>query len=217
MTNREREAAAIKLLKEAGIPSPDERMRQYPHELSGGMRQRVLIAMALACKPQLLIADEPTTALDVTIQAQILALIRGLQESHNMTVVLITHDMGVVATLCKRAAVMYAGLILEIANIEELFESPLHPYTKALLRSIPSLNDTAGDTAAGKRLLTISGQPPSMANVPSGCPFAPRCQHAVAKCSQSLPEIREVSTGHSVRCPLPWGAYPFGVGNGGGF
>ncbi|MDR3148314.1 MAG: ABC transporter ATP-binding protein [Treponema sp.] len=188
---------ALSLLRRVGIPSAETRMRQYPHELSGGMRQRVLIAMALACKPKLLIADEPTTGLDVTIQAQILALIRTLQQKDGMAVVLITHDLGVVATLCHRVAVMYGGLILETASVDELFAGPLHPYTRALLRSVPAIHQ--GRERQG-RLAVIEGQPPSVLHMPPGCPFAPRCALAGPECEEALPPMEDYGGGHSARC-----------------
>ncbi|MDR2178456.1 MAG: ABC transporter ATP-binding protein [Treponema sp.] len=188
---------ALGLLRRVGIPSPETRMRQYPHELSGGMRQRVLIAMALACRPKLLIADEPTTGLDVTIQAQILALIRDLQQKDGMAVVLITHDLGVVASLCHRAAVMYGGLILETAPVDRIFDRPLHPYTRALLRSVPAIHQ--GRKRQG-RLAAIEGQPPSVLSLPPGCPFAPRCGVALPRCGEALPGMEEIEPGHHARC-----------------
>jgi oligopeptide/dipeptide ABC transporter ATP-binding protein len=194
-TKARQEAAT--LLHLVGIPSAETRLRQYPHELSGGMRQRVLIAMALACRPRLLIADEPTTGLDVTIQAQILALIRSLQQSNGMAVALITHDLGVVASLCHRVAVMYGGLIMETGPIDALFYQPLHPYTQALLRSVPAIH--RGRERQG-RLAVIEGQPPSMLNLPSGCPFAPRCVQARPDCDASVPPAVEYRPGHSARC-----------------
>jgi oligopeptide/dipeptide ABC transporter ATP-binding protein len=187
-----KEAAA--LLERVGIPASSEPLGRYPHELSGGMRQRVLIAMALACRPKLLIADEPTTALDVTIQAQILALIRALQEKDRMTVVLITHDLGVVASLCHRVAVMYAGLLMEVGPVDEIFARPLHPYTQALLRSIPGIHR---DRDKQSRLLAIEGQPPSMLRPPPGCPFAPRCARAVPECANALPPMHAYPSGHT--------------------
>jgi oligopeptide/dipeptide ABC transporter ATP-binding protein len=188
---------ALTLLQRVGIPSAETRMRQYPHELSGGMRQRVLIAMALACKPKLLIADEPTTGLDLTIQAQILALIRTLQQKDGMAVVLITHDLGVVASLCHRVAVMYSGLILETGPVDEIFAHPLHPYTQALLRSVPAIHQ--GRERQG-RLVTIEGQPPSVLHIPSGCPFAPRCSLSAPGCEEALPSMKEYGSGQSARC-----------------
>jgi oligopeptide transport system ATP-binding protein len=188
---------ALGLLRRVGIPSPETRMRQYPHELSGGMRQRVLIAMALACRPKLLIADEPTTGLDVTIQAQILKLIRDLQQTDGMAVVLITHDLGVVASLCHRVAVMYGGLILETAPVDRIFDRPLHPYTRALLRSVPAIHQ--GRERQG-RLTAIEGQPPSVLSLPPGCPFAPRCGLALPRCGEALPGMEELEPGHHARC-----------------
>jgi oligopeptide/dipeptide ABC transporter ATP-binding protein len=193
-------AETLELLRLVGIPSPRERMRQYPHELSGGLRQRVLIAMALACQPKLLIADEPTTALDTTIQAQILDLIKSLQQRIEMSVVLITHDFGVVANLCHRVAVMYGGMMMELGTVDDLFERPLHPYTRALLRSIPSIDET--DDHHTRRLTPIQGQPPSIWELPPGCPFAARCADARAACLSRVPDIRESLPGHFVRCAL---------------
>jgi oligopeptide/dipeptide ABC transporter ATP-binding protein len=186
---------ALSLLKRVGITEPESYLKRYPHELSGGMRQRVLIAMALACKPKLLIADEPTTALDVTIQAQILALIKELQAETGMAVALITHDLGVVAGLCRRVVVMYAGMILEDAPVDELFAAPLHPYTRALLNAAPSL-----DEARGRRLESIPGFPPSFENPPSGCPFAPRCSLAQKACTEKLPPLEGEE--HKTRCQM---------------
>ncbi|MDR3146617.1 MAG: ABC transporter ATP-binding protein [Treponema sp.] len=187
----------LTLLRRVGIPSAETRMRQYPHELSGGMRQRVLIAMALACKPKLLIADEPTTGLDVTIQAQILALIRTLQRKDGMAVVLITHDLGVVATLCHRVAVMYGGCILETGPVEDIFARPLHPYTRALLRSVPALHQ--GREPPG-RLTAIEGQPPSVLHIPPGCPFAPRCDSTGPGCGESPPPVKTYGHDRNARC-----------------
>jgi oligopeptide/dipeptide ABC transporter ATP-binding protein len=188
---------AVSLLRRVGIRDPEERAGQYPHELSGGMRQRVLIAMALACRPKLLIADEPTTALDVTIQAQILQLIRSLQENEGMTVALITHDMGVVAGICHRVAVMYAGLIMEEGPVDDMFSRPLHPYTIALLGSVPVIHQNRDSQ---KRLHAIPGQPPSIRENLPGCPFAPRCPSAERECIQALPEMKSFAGEHKVRC-----------------
>ena len=174
---------SIEMLDKVGIPDPQSRLKQYPHEFSGGMRQRVLIAMALACNPKMLIADEPTTALDVTIQAQILDLLQELEEQYHTSIVLITHDMGVVATVCQRVAIMYGGLIMETGTSDEIFYDPKHPYTKALLRAIPST-----ELKEGERLQAIEGLPPSLVNPPAGCPFAERCEYASERCAQQLPE-----------------------------
>jgi oligopeptide transport system ATP-binding protein len=198
LPKRQARAAAVALLRRVGIASPEEWMRQYPHELSGGMRQRVMIAMALACRPRLLIADEPTTALDVTIQAQILDLLRDLQRKDGMAVVLATHDLGVVASLCHRVAVMYGGLIMEIGGTEEIFDAPLHPYTQALLASVPSIDAARGQRT---RLAPIGGQPPSPHHMPPGCPFALRCAFAEPGCSRVVPALDIHAPGHSVRCP----------------
>ena len=188
---------SIEMLDKVGIPDPQSRLKQYPHEFSGGMRQRVLIAMALACNPKMLIADEPTTALDVTIQAQILDLLQELEEQYHTSIVLITHDMGVVATVCQRVAIMYGGLIMETGTSDEIFYDPKHPYTKALLRAIPSTELKEGD-----RLQAIEGLPPSLVNPPAGCPFAERCEYASERCAQQLPEYYEFSGTHRAMCHL---------------
>ena len=182
------------LIEHVGISSPAERLDQYPHELSGGMRQRIMIAIALACRPQLLIADEPTTALDVTIQAQILALLRELQRELKMAVILITHDLGVIAQVVDRVIVMYAGRIVEEAPVSALFARPSHPYTKMLLESIPSLDREQ------ERLSTIPGMVPSLSALPAGCRFHPRCPIARAPCSQRAPASFTVGPGHSAAC-----------------
>ena len=188
---------SIEMLDKVGIPDPQSRLKQYPHEFSGGMRQRVLIAMALACNPKMLIADEPTTALDVTIQAQILDLLQELEEQYHTSIVLITHDMGVVATVCQRVAIMYGGLIMETGTSDEIFYDPKHPYTKALLRAIPST-----ELKEGERLQAIEGLPPSLVNPPAGCPFAARCEYASERCAQQLPEYYEFSGTHRAMCHL---------------
>ena len=179
MSKAQARERAIEMLRMVGIPSPEKRIDNYPHEFSGGMRQRAMIAMALACKPKLLIADEPTTALDVTIQAQILNLIKELNQKLDMTTILITHDLGVVATLCNRIAVMYGGLIMEEGSAEEIFYNPTHPYTMGLLDSIPSVN--GGNS---ERLKPIPGTPPNLINPPKGCPFSTRCAHCMNICKE---------------------------------
>ncbi|CAD2079566.1 peptide ABC transporter ATP-binding protein [Jeotgalicoccus coquinae] len=184
---------AIEMLELVGIPSPEKRVDQYPFELSGGMRQRVMIAMALACKPELLIADEPTTALDVTIQAQILELIKELQEEIGMSVVMITHDLGVVAETCDYVAVMYAGKVVEYADVYTLFENPKHPYTVGLLNSLPRHDKTQDE------LIPIKGNVPAPNEMPTGCRFAPRCPFASDICN-TLPELEDLGNGNEVRC-----------------
>jgi peptide/nickel transport system ATP-binding protein len=185
---------ATELLVEVGIPDAGRRVRDYPHQLSGGMRQRVMIAMAIACDPLLLLADEPTTALDVTIQAEILALLRSLRDRYGMAVLLITHDLGVVAEQADRVAIMYAGRIVEYATVDELFSRPLHPYTQALLRSMPVLG-TRRD-----RLETIPGQVPSLTRLPSGCAFRDRCPLRIDECAAAVPPLEEHPPGHLVAC-----------------
>jgi len=192
---KEAKKIAIEVLKNVGIPMPEKRINQYPHEFSGGMRQRVLIAMALACNPKLLIADEPTTALDVTIQAQILELLKSLKIENNMSIILITHDLGVVASLCNRIEVMYGGLIMEEGLVEEIFYEPKHPYTKALLNSIPKVE---GDEKI--RLEPIKGSAPSLIDPPKGCPFAERCEFANSKCFNEMPENITFSNTHKAMC-----------------
>jgi peptide/nickel transport system ATP-binding protein len=189
---------AAEMLRLVHIPNPQRRVRDYPHQFSGGMRQRVMIAMALACRPKLLIADEPTTALDVTIQAQILELIAELKERFGMAVMLITHAMGVVAETAQRVVVMYAGKVVEEAPVKELFARPRHPYTQGLLRSIPRI-----DRAARKaRLNAIAGVVPSLLQPPPGCRFAPRCGFSMPACTGAVPRLREVAPGHKVACVL---------------
>ena len=186
---------ALEMLRLVGIPAPEKRLDQYPHELSGGMRQRVMIAIALACRPHLLIADEPTTALDVTIQAQIMELIVRLNEQLNMGVMLITHDLAVVAQTCSRVIVMYLGQIVEEADVLTLFDHPCHPYTEGLMRSIPRME---GDRT--KPLYMIPGTVPLLSQIPTGCRFAPRCAYATERCRQETPQLTPVSGKQSVRC-----------------
>ena len=199
---------AVALLKMVGVPDPERRAEAYPHELSGGMAQRVMIAMALACIPELLIADEPTTALDVTIQAQILDLMRDLRREMGTSVILITHDLGVVAEMAERVAVMYAGEIVEQTDVNTLFDEPLHPYTQGLIGSIPVLGEIK------ERLDVIPGSVPNLVNLPPGCRFAPRCQarfkYACAICAEIKPELVEVKQGHFVRCWLYRNAEEYG-------
>jgi oligopeptide/dipeptide ABC transporter ATP-binding protein len=193
-------AAAIESMKEVSIPSPERRANDYPHQLSGGMRQRVMIAMALACDPELLIADEPTTALDVTIQAQILELLDGLRRTRKLAVLLITHDLGVVAETADRVCVMYTGRIVEESPVEELFEKPKHPYTQGLLRSVPKL--TARDIEKAVRLQTIEGVVPSPTNLPPGCHFAPRCEFRMDRCTKGEIPLYDLENDVRVRCVL---------------
>jgi oligopeptide/dipeptide ABC transporter ATP-binding protein len=191
-------AEAIELLGHVGIPDPPRRFLSYPHELSGGMRQRVMIAMAMAAKPRMLIADEPTTALDVTTQAQILQLLLRLRREHAMAVVLVSHDFGVIAQVCDRVAVMYGGHIVETAPVETIYNRPEHPYTKALLESVPAL-ESAGRRA---RRQAIPGQPPELSEQLEGCVFAPRCSFARDSCRDVSMDLREVATGHATACPV---------------
>ncbi|MCT4663541.1 MAG: ABC transporter ATP-binding protein [Tissierellales bacterium] len=185
----------IKMLEAVGIPSPEERVKQYPHELSGGMRQRIMIAIALVCEPKLLIADEPTTALDVTIQAQILDLMIRLKEEFNTSILLITHDLGVVAEVADRVVVMYCGRVVETATVEELFEKPLHPYTFGLIESIPKIDEEVD------RLFMIDGNVPNPLNMPAGCPFKSRCSRKIKKCDLEVPNMKNIN-GRNVRCHL---------------
>ena len=204
MHRKEAEAKAAEALDRVGIPSAKARLNDYPHQFSGGMRQRAMIAMALACKPKLLIADEPTTALDVTIQAQILDLLRELVTEEDAALILITHDLGVVAGMCERVNVMYGGMFMETGSAEQLFGSPRHPYTLGLLQSVPRLD--AGNRA---RLHPIEGAPPNMLRAPSACPFQPRCRFEVDESRKSVPQLLEVERGHMVACfnPVPVDAW----------
>lgn len=196
ITKKAAKDKAVELLRLVGIPAPERRISDYPHQLSGGMRQRVMIAIALACEPKLLIADEPTTALDVTIQAQILDLIAGLNEQLGMSVMLITHDLGVVAEMCSRVVVMYLGQVVETADVQTLFRRPLHPYTIGLMHSIPQID---GDRS--KDLHAIEGSVPTLYNIPAGCRFAPRCERADEKCRKQMPELVQFGESDTlVRC-----------------
>lgn len=197
LSKAQREERVIDLFRMVRIPEPETRLKSFPHEFSGGMRQRVMIAMALACKPDLLIADEPTTALDVSIQDQILKLMRSIQKEMGMSIMFITHDLGVVAELCSRVLVMYGGLIMEEANIYDVFENPLHPYTMGLIASIPDINQDKS-----KKLQPIIGSPPDMIHPPEGCPFAPRCPYACRICLHQLPPVFSAGEGHKSRCWL---------------
>ncbi|MEK5520392.1 ABC transporter ATP-binding protein [Heyndrickxia sp. FSL W8-0423] len=187
---------AIKMLELVGIPRAREIMKEYPHQLSGGMRQRVMIAMAMSCNPKLLIADEPTTALDVTIQAQILDLMRKLREESDSSILLITHDLGVVAEMCDRVVIMYAGKVVEESDVNTIFENPKHPYTRGLLGSIPKLGMKID------RLQSIAGNVPAPEEMPKGCKFAPRCPFAMDKCREKEPQLRKVNENHTTRCWL---------------
>jgi oligopeptide/dipeptide ABC transporter ATP-binding protein len=194
LTKEQKYEKAINLLRLVGIPSPEQRMEDYPHQFSGGMRQRTMIAIALASEPHLLLADEPTTALDVTIQDQIIKLLSNLKQELNMSMILVTHDLGAAAQMCDRIAVMYAGHIMENADAVTLFGRPRHPYTLGLLGSI------AVNVEKGAKLVPIKGAPPDLSNMPAGCPFAPRCRYCEDICLKQLPELREIEPGHFSRC-----------------
>lgn len=196
LKKKEAKRYAIEMLEKVGIPRPHEIVNDYPHQLSGGMRQRVMIAMAMACNPELIIADEPTTALDVTIQAQILDLMRKLNKQFNTSIMFITHDLGVVAEICERVIVMYAGKIIEEGDVRSIFHNPKHPYTKGLLASIPKFDEKSA------RLYSIPGNVPTPDSMPKGCRFAPRCEFAFDKCHMEIPEITKVGEGHYARCFL---------------
>ena len=195
MTQAEAERRAVELLEQVGIPDPARRLGDYPHQFSGGMRQRVMIAMALSCTPSLLIADEPTTALDVTIQAQIVELVAQLRAALHMAIIWITHDLGVVAGMADRVLVMYAGYIVEEADVQDLYDSPSHPYTLALLAALPRV-----DRRRDQRLKSIPGTPPNLLVEPHGCPFAPRCEFVIEKCRHENPTLIEVDKNHSSAC-----------------
>jgi oligopeptide/dipeptide ABC transporter ATP-binding protein len=186
----------IEMLTRVKIPSPEIRAKEYPHQMSGGMRQRIVGAMMLSCQPQLLIADEPTTALDVTIQAQFLKLFKDIQQQSNLSMIVVTHDFGIVAKVCDRVVVMYAGKVVENAPIRELFNHPRHPYTVALMESLPKMDRTE------KRLYSIDGQPPDLRNIPPGCSFLPRCSRGMEVCREQVPESREIGEGHTISCWL---------------
>ncbi len=193
---KEAQKRAIELLRLCGIPDPEQRFREYPHQMSGGMRQRIMIAMALACNPELLIADEPTTALDVTIQAQILELMKDIKEKRSMSVMMITHDLGIVADFCDRVLIFYTGQIVESAPVKELFDNPLHPYSQGLIRAIPKLNQDVD------RLEAIEGMVPDADQMPKGCHFHPRCPHATERCRNEAPPLIKLNETRSVRCFL---------------
>ncbi|MEC0183091.1 ABC transporter ATP-binding protein [Paenibacillus peoriae] len=201
VSKQKAKAMAVEMLTKVGIPRPEKVAVSYPHELSGGMRQRVMIAMAMICNPKLLIADEPTTALDVTIQAQILDLMRELQRSEGTSILMITHDLGVVAEMCDRVVIMYAGQVVEETDVKTLFKDPKHPYTQSLLASLPQLNSDQ------ERLASIPGQVPNPLDMPKGCRFAPRCQFAKEICLAEAPELVEVEPGHKSRCLLQQEGY----------
>jgi oligopeptide/dipeptide ABC transporter ATP-binding protein len=200
MDKKAANARAAELLDQVGIPSAKMRLKDYPHQFSGGMRQRAMIAMALACEPKLLIADEPTTALDVTIQAQILAVLKTLVREHRTALVMITHDLGVVAGMCERVNVMYGGTFVETGSAEAIFGTPRHPYTLGLLQSVPRL-----DAARKERLTPIEGAPRDMLTAPQECPFAPRCRYEVEQSRREVPPLVEIEPGHFVACfnPVP--------------
>ncbi|MCE3199024.1 ABC transporter ATP-binding protein [Paenibacillus sonchi] len=196
LSKKDARTHAVDMLRKVGIPRPEAIIDEYPHQLSGGMRQRVMIAMSVSCSPELLIADEPTTALDVTIQAQILDLIRKLNEEQGTAVMLITHDLGVVAEMCQRVAVMYAGKVVEEGSVRDIFKNPLHPYTRGLIQSVPRMGETR------ERLYSIPGSVPVLSTQLQGCRFAPRCSHVMELCRQSLPQLKLQEDNHSCRCWL---------------
>lgn len=194
LSKKEARKRAVEVLNQVGIPDPEKRLKQYPHELSGGMRQRVMIAIAISCAPKLLIADEPTTALDVTIQAQILELMQKMKEEYHMSLILITHDLGVIASMCTRVVVMYGGLIMEEGSVRDIFYRTGHPYTLGLMESIPKHDK--------QRLVPIYGTLPDLLAPPKGCPFAARCKYAMKLCKEHLPELTEIGEGHRSACWL---------------
>lgn len=196
---------AIEMLRLVGIPLPERRVKEYPHQLSGGMRQRVMIAMALSCNPKLLIADEPTTALDVTIQAQILELMKKLKRDLGMAIMLITHDLGVVAEMCERVVVMYGGKVVEEGDVVSIFKNPLHPYTEGLLRSVPRMDEDV------EKLHVIEGVVPNPLHLPKGCRFHPRCPYAVDRCKEEQPQLEQVAPGRFVACILAAERFAKGV------
>lgn len=203
MSKKDAFDTAVKMLQLVGIPSAEKRMKQYPHEFSGGMRQRAMIAMAIVCNPKLIIADEPTTALDVTIQAQILELMKDLKDKLNTSIILITHDLGVVADMCSRINVMYGGMIVESGTTRDIFYSPKHPYTWGLLKSVPNPKNIARE-----RLNPIDGQPPDLLKPPVGCPFTDRCDYAMKICMNSKPPMFEINNEHNAACWLNHGLAP---------
>ena len=197
MTKAQAKARALELLRQVEIPDPEQRLMQYPHELSGGMRQRVMIAIAISCSPNMIIADEPTTALDVTIQAQILELLEHLKQETNASIVMITHDLGVIASMCSRILVMYGGIICEEGSARDIFYKSLHPYTWGLLNSIPKIHEDHHE-----KLIPIRGTPPDMLMPPKGCPFAPRCRYCMPVCREYMPPRTVLSDTHAVACHL---------------
>jgi len=199
ISKKEAREQAVEMLARVGIPGPRQRVNEYPHQLSGGMRQRAMIAMALCCHPAMLIADEPTTALDVTIQAQVLDLMRELQQEMAMAILMITHDLGVIADLVDEVVVMYAGRVVEWGSLDAIFYEPLHPYTRGLLASIPVLGKSPRTRGSGERLRSIAGTVPHPLALPKGCAFRPRCKERMPICLD-MPELKEVQTGHTVRC-----------------
>ncbi len=200
LTRKDAWGRAVEMLKSVQIPAPERRAEAYPHQLSGGMRQRAMIAMALSCNPEILIADEPTTALDVTVQAQILDLMLALRQDYETAIMMITHDLGVIAEIAARVIVMYAGKVVEAAATEVVFEDAKHPYTQGLIRSIPKLGRRA--TEGRQRLSEIEGMVPGLLNMPEGCAFHPRCRHVMPECRRRVPELTEPEQGHTVRCRL---------------